>query len=310
MKNINIFLYISLIRYKALNLILKKFSKYKITLILDLEDSVQDLFSIKKTLLLKKIARQGLIHLSERKILNKIPVFIRINSQDSQFFINDLKSIKLSIKKGLNIKGIFLPKVNKYDQIIGLYNKIGKRKKNFSIVPIIETKKGFKNLEKILIEDKEKKIIKYVHYGHYDFCLDNNLWPFPEPYHFEFWEIIKNINEILIKFKKNYIHTPFPLIENDNIYWSSVNYMSKRLKINKINLSLVNINMKYIKKGRDLKKINQKKISRDNHYKKKFAEKIIKEYLSKKPNNKSFSLSRKRFIPPHLYLAAKKFLNT
>ena len=93
MKNINIFLYISLIRYKALNLILKKFSKYKITLILDLEDSVQDLFSIKKTLQLKKIARQGLIYLSERKVLNKIPVFIRINSQDSQFFTNDLKII-------------------------------------------------------------------------------------------------------------------------------------------------------------------------------------------------------------------------
>ena len=34
-----------------------------------------------------------------------------------------------------------------------------------------------------------------------------------------------------------------------------------------------------------------------------------KEYIDNKSKNKSFSLSRKRFIPPHLYLGAKAFMS-
>ena len=47
MKDPNIFLYICLVRYKAINLILKKFRKYNISIILDMEDSAQDLFDHK-----------------------------------------------------------------------------------------------------------------------------------------------------------------------------------------------------------------------------------------------------------------------
>jgi hypothetical protein len=85
--------------------------------------------------------------------------------------------------------------------------------------------------------------------------------------------------------------------------------MEKKLDMTEINLSLVNIDINYIKKPREIKQTKLKKISNDNHYKKIFAKKIIDEYLTNKSKNKSFSLSRKRFIPPHLYLGAKKFLS-
>ena len=60
MKNLNIFLYICLVRFKAINLILKKFEKFKISVILDMEDSAQDLFDSQNNLKLKKISREGL----------------------------------------------------------------------------------------------------------------------------------------------------------------------------------------------------------------------------------------------------------
>ena len=173
---------------------------------------------------------------------------------------------------------------------------------------MIETKKGLENLDNLLLKDKSKKIIKYVHYGHYDYCLDNNLWPFPEPYHLEYWQIIEKVLKNIIKNDKKYIHTPFPLIETENIYWSSVHF-SEKLGIDQINLSLVNIDMKYINKPNNIKKTKLKNISKDTHYKKIFAQKIITEYLENKSKNKSFSLSRKRFIPPHLYLGAKVFMS-
>ncbi len=309
MKSLNLFLYICLVRYKAINLILKKFKKFNISIILDMEDSAQDLFDTKNNANLKRISREGLNYLSYNNILEHNPTYVRINSQNTSFYEKDIETISEILKKKSSINGIFLPKVETYSQVKNCYDQILKKKiNNFSIIPMIETQNGLKNINEILRADKDNKIIEYVHYGHYDFCLDSGFWPFPEPYHFEYWEIIDNISKNISKHGKKYIHTPFPLIETQNIYWSSINFMQNNLGISEINLSLVNIDSNYMKKPEKIKQTKFKNISSDNHYKLVFAEKIIKEYLNNKSKNKSFSLSRKRFIPPHLYLGAKNFL--
>ncbi len=275
-----------------------------------MEDSAQDLFDPKNNENLKEISRRGLEYLSNNNILGNVDTFVRINSQNSRFYKKDIKTISDIKKKGSSIKGIFLPKVENYNQIKDCYDQILNSKTNkTSIVPMIETKKGLENIDDILSKDMKNQIIKYVHYGHYDYCLDNQFWPFPEPYHVEYWQIIEKISNSIIKNNKKYIHTPFPLIETENIYWSCIHYMEKNLGMDQINLSLVNIDINYIKKPSQIKQTKLKSISKDKHYKKIFAEKIIKEYLNNKSKNKSFSLSRKRFIPPHLYLGAKRFLN-
>ena len=275
-----------------------------------MEDSAQDLFDKQNNKNLKKISREGLKYLYDKNILENTETFVRINSQKSEFYQHDVQTISSILEKKSSIKGIFLPKVENYDQIKDCYDQLSTSKKNkFTIVPMIETEKGLKNLDKILLQDKSNDIIKYVHYGHYDFCLDSNFWPFPEPYHFEYWKIIEEISKSVIKHKKKYIHTPFPLIETESIYWSSIDYMQKNLSIDQINLSLVNIDLNYINQPNKIKLTKLKNISNDPHYKTVFAKKIINEYLSNKSKNKSFSLSRKRFIPPHLYLAAKKYLS-
>lgn len=300
----------SLIRYNSINSIFRKFKKQRISIILDMEDSAQDLFDKENNKNLKKQAREGLKYLAKKNFLKDIRIFVRINSKKSTFYKKDIEIISQILKNGSEIEGIFLPKVDNYNQVKDCYEKLfNSSLKNFSIVPIIETKKGFKNLDQILFEDKNNNIIKYIHYGHYDFCLENKLWPFPEPYHFEYWKLVDKILKITINHKKKYIHTPFPLIKNQDIYWHSANYLSDKLKLKEINISLININTGFFKKKNNIKKFNLKKISNDKNYKKIFAKKIIDDYLNSKSNKKSFSLSQKRFIPPHLYLAAINFLN-
>ncbi len=309
MKNINIFLYICLVRHKALNHILKKFKQHNISLILDMEDSAQDLFDRENTINLKKQSREGLLYLNDKDILKGIKTFVRINSENTEFYEQDIETLKKAINDKPYVNGVFLPKVEEYSQIKNCYDLISNSKKNnFSIIPIIETQKGLNNLEDILSKDKDNNIIEYVHYGHYDYCLDSSFWPFPEPYHISYWELIKDVSIKIFNYDKKYIHTPFPLIENENIYWSSIHRMRDKLSINEINLSLVNIDMNYINQPEIIREVKLKNISNDYNYKKKFAEKIISEYLNNKSKNKSFSLSRNRFIPPHLYLGAKKFL--
>ena len=101
--NINTFQYLSLVRYKGLVSILKKYEKQNISIILDLEDSAQDLFSEKRTEELKSIGRKGIIYLAEKDLKLKNDIFIRINNIKSKDHSKDLLMIKEGIKKGLKV---------------------------------------------------------------------------------------------------------------------------------------------------------------------------------------------------------------
>ena len=300
------FQYLSLVRFKALASLLKNYSNKNVSIILDLEDSAQDLFSKKKTKDLKNICREGLIYISKKKILIKNNIFIRINKIETEEFASDIKAIKSSIQYGLRIKGIFVPKVENFSELNKTNNILNKNYR-IKLVPIIETKKGLENLENIVKKDK-KKIISHVHYGHFDYCLDQNLWPFPEPYHKEYWDIIIPMLKILKKYKYNFVQTPFPLIKNYSIYWSSVKYIKEVLKISKFNMSLVRHDKKFFTRPNKIKKLKIKPMSKNNSFKIIFAKKIYKEYLDNKSSKKSFSLSKKRFIAPHQFIMAKRFL--
>ena len=239
---------------------IKNLKKHNISLILDMEDSAQDIFDHKNTIKLKKQSREGLKYLNDKNILEGINTFVRINSESTEFYQEDISTIKKVINDKPFIKGIFLPKVEEYAQIKKCYDEISTNERNkVSIVPIIETQKGLNNIENIISKDKNNNIIEYVHYGHYDYCLDSNFWPFPEPYHISYWELIAKISKIVSFHKKKYVHTPFPLIENENIYWSSIHVMKEKLSMNEINLSLVNIDMNYIDLPEKIKKVKLKK---------------------------------------------------
>ncbi len=288
--------YFSLVRYKAIKKVLSSNCK----LILDMEDSAQNLFSQKKTDELKEICRKGIDYLQEKKInLNKN--FIRINSINSKYFKKDIEVIKKNQKKGLKFKAIFLPKTESYNQILKLYKLL-----KTQIIPIIETNEGYKNLNKI-IEKDNKNIIYGIHYGHFDYCLDKKIWPFPEPFHIEYWEIITPLIKICLKYKKKFIQTPYPLINNEKIFWSSFKYL-ERISKNSFLITLVNLNEKFQKTQKKILPLNLKRMSKNKQYSISFAKKVIQEYEINEKNKKSFSLTKKRFIPPHQYIMAKKYL--
>jgi len=304
---VDIFQYLSLVRYKGLSKIIKNIINKKISIILDFEDSSKDIFSPKNTISLKNKCREGFEYLNSLNIKYS-NIFLRINGLKSKFFENDLVCLKKNLNKGFKVKGIFVPKIDKYEDLKTISKLLDLEKKKIKLIPIIESEKGFLNLEKILLMD-EKEMIYAVHYGHFDYCLSKRIWPFPEPYHKEYWKIIFKIINICIKCKKKFIQTPFPIINNPKLFYESISY----IKSNYLNLdpsfTLVNYDKRYFNKSYILNnKFKLKKISTDKNYKIKFAKKIMNAYLNTKNDKKSFSLSEKRFIPPHQYLAAKYFL--
>ena len=86
MKN-KIIQYLPLTRPLASYALTRKLVNLGINVILDLEDSAQDIFDDKKNIQLKILARNGLNEISKFKIHNKNSrIYVRINSPETEFY--------------------------------------------------------------------------------------------------------------------------------------------------------------------------------------------------------------------------------
>ena len=172
----DLFQYISLTRFKIIPFIMRKNQNRGSSIILDMEDSAKDLFSLSNTKMLKKICRSGLMSLSEEKINNSnIKLFIRVNDFRSSYFKKDIAAIKAFSKKN-KISGIFLPKVETASQLQAIDWMVGQLERekrlplgDIDIVPIIETARGLANVHDIA---KSETRVKRLAFGAGDYTKD------------------------------------------------------------------------------------------------------------------------------------------
>jgi citrate lyase beta subunit len=308
MKEIPIIQYLPLTRARASLKVFKKLDFNNVHVIFDLEDSAQDPFSRNNTNLLKKVARDGLIEIfSKINWRPKSKIYIRINSDKSTYYDEDIKAILKVLKLNTHIEGIFLPKVESYNQIQKLYYLLPSDIK-IDIVPMIETKNGLNNLQKILELDCDKNIFNKVHYGHFDYSLDAGCWPFSNPENKEFWKIVGFIVETVKKYGKLYVHTPFPFSDNVDLFWGSNLYLSRLVPGTEIWICTLNMELSLTKYR------ESSLVFVDLEYKESdlisSAIKITNKYIEGKANKRSFSVFNSQFIPPHQYFAAKKYLKS
>ena len=128
---IKIFQYLSLVRYKGLSKIIENISKKNIFIILDFEDSSKDIFSPKNTLNLKSKCREGFGYLNSLK-QNYSNIYLRINGLRSKFFKDDLVCLKNNLNKGFKVKGIFIPKVENYEDLKTINKLLNLKKKELN----------------------------------------------------------------------------------------------------------------------------------------------------------------------------------
>lgn len=318
MKNINLIQYLPLSHPNASMRLLKKLEKAGVMTILDLEDSIQDPFDFDQTIYLKDQARKNFYkYLNEKPLLNeeyKCPIYLRINAFDTEFFEKDIKFISELIRLGFPISGIFLPKVEHYEQIIELKSLLDSFKNSLNknilieIVPMIETIKGLSNLDTILENDKNYLNFSKIHYGHFDYCQDSKIWPFPDPNHQSFWEIIKLIAGKILSYKKTYIHTPFPFPNDQELFWAASRYLLSLFPNSNIWICTLNSELSFSKEPDnkiylDIIESPSSKISKIEE-----AKLIIDSFLEGRANKRSFGMTKKRFIPPHQYFSAIYYL--
>ena len=321
MSNFNLIQYLPLTHPKAALRFVKRLNAVGVMSILDLEDSVQDPFDKAMTKDLKISARNNFLELLQSKSWTgeefNHPIYVRVNSGSTEFFEDDIQAVLDIYHTGFPITGIFLPMVESYTQIKEVQSmledtkstkSIKNLKHGLEIVPMIETVAGMNALLSMLESDKHEQKFSKVHYGHFDYCLDDGLWPFPDPNHDSFWRLIVPMARLILDHKKTYIHTPFPFMDDVDLFWAASWYLMDLFPEGEMWACTLNseISLSQEPLEKPLLEINTPENSIEFRIQE--AKKIQEQFLAGRANRRSFGVSSNRFIPPHQYFSAKQFL--
>ena len=316
MKDTKIIQYLPLTHPRATLRFVKRLNAAGIMSILDLEDSAQDPFDKNATRELKINARKNFLELVGSKSWSgdefDCSIYVRINSISTEFYEEDIDTVIKIHNAGFPIKGIFLPMVDSYDDIEKTHLLLAERKKTnkrlLEIIPMIETKAGMDNLNLLLKSDVNSSKFSKVHYGHFDYCLDANLWPFPDPDLDTFWDLVNPMIDLILKYNKTYIHTPFPFPNDTSLFWAISRHLKKLYPNDEIWVCTLNSELSLSK---DIDNSIELKISSPNYSKDlniHEARKIKNQFLEGRANRRSFGVSNSRFIPPHQFFVAESYL--
>jgi len=301
--------YLPLRNARASYRFLKRLNQYGVMTILDLEDSSIDPFDSQKTKELKRESRLGLMSIIEKYSWDfNQKIYIRINSINSDCYQDDINLVKKIKKMKIPITGVFLPKVESYSQVLNLNSFFKEDELEIEIIPMIETLKGVLNFRSILKEDTDK-LIKRIHYGHYDYCSDAKLWPFPEPNNFEFWELVKPLVETLTEFERGFVQSPFSQINNEILFWQARDYLKKIAPAIETWSCSLNTETSMSVRDENLEDLKLEKLNSNVKELLLDAQDICKCFMAGYEKKRYYGVSNNRIISPHQYHAANNFIS-
>jgi citrate lyase beta subunit len=196
---------------------LKKTGESGAVICLDLEDSIYNWMDEHENNNLKKEYRKILNRILSDININSISIKtgIRINSLDSGFQEFDIEAIPLNCK----IDSILIPKVENQNHIDYVVEQLMSRNIIFNeIIPIIESKKGLENLEDVITS---KYQVCKVGFGHCDYNLSINAFPFFHQDTTEYWKYVNRIINILKSKRIKFINSAF-LKLSDSVFFQSI----------------------------------------------------------------------------------------
>lgn len=189
----------------------------------DFEDGILNPLNMSMSASLKEEAREefNTIYSLIYNFNNKIKIGIRLNNIKTSDFEKDL--IKIN---GKTFDSIFTPKIENSEDICLITDKLNEFKIEYkNLIPIIESKKGFENLENI-VQSNQK--LNKIAFGHCDYNMDIESYPF---FHQNSWEYWKWISVIISKSEKygiQLINSPYLNIENEFFFCSMLDYITTK----------------------------------------------------------------------------------
>lgn len=271
----------------------------------DFEDGILNPLNMDMSAPLKEEARKQFIRLYSliHNSFASARIGIRINNLFTSDFAKDL-----FVTGGKSIDTIFLPKIEQPSDVKLIIKYLNECKVEYkNLIPIIETKIGLKNLERILQTNQRPGKIAF---GHCDYNLDIDAYPFYHQDSWEYWKWISSFISVGCKYEVQIINSPYLHIENEEFFSSMLDYIatkkshfSGQVTLTTRQSELCNYRIAFNKNFKDYLD-NRNKIAVD----KKFALDLVAEFES---NNKlkGLSKSKERLISLQEFKASKRFIH-
>jgi citrate lyase beta subunit len=277
--------------------------------VFDLEDSFLIPYKKNSSLKLKSLARKSITEFFNSFDSNNLKLGIRINNYKDTECKKDLSLLKRFKKIKWNC--VFLPKVENLTCIKSYLYMLRNSGIQFNeLIPIIESKKGVLNINKLCPLFCYNNIFK-VAFGHCDYNLDSHFFPFRHLDDSKLLHVIKKISVTLKKFSLGYVNTPY-LNLNDlkgfktslqNIFLKTGNDFSQ-VTLCKEQSGV--FNSMYFSSKKSLNTV--KTLNCNKHG---YATNILRLYETHFSGKKGFAINRNKIlISPHEYIAAKEYLKT
>lgn len=199
-----------------------KYAGSEVIVCFDLEDGIGEIFSEEKTFQKKNFQRKLIYDFFNEfsEELTDVRFGIRINTNNQHQLLSDI-----DLLSDLKIRfSLFIPKTDSQENFINILNLIDSKKiKTNEIIPVIESKSGINNLEWIVTSDER---IKSVAFGHCDYNLSENIFPFFHQDTLEYWKWVNKILETIKPARIKFINSPYLNLNNDGFFESILSHLN------------------------------------------------------------------------------------
>jgi citrate lyase beta subunit len=285
--------------------------------ILDLEDGHWDLQDENRTPARKAAARERLLELCALPParLQAAPVAMRLNSFSSPDFELDLP-VAEAVAKRLGLRMILLPKVAAAGELRAARAAL----ERFGVpcgdlVPMVESQAGL-NLLGPIIGEAVATGASGVVYGYYDHSLETGEWPFMTMNQARFWEIVGEFARPVRAAGLRYIHPP-PTTLHDREYLRLIVMHLRRLTGEHCGIFSAGLSQTPILQGLRAELLVPGELEAwakpavlTQAERRQTAEQVRNLFEANQREQLSFATDGRsgRFIPPHEYLAALRYL--
>lgn len=272
----------------------------------DFEDGVIDL-KMNNTNGYKSDYREKVLNLINKYKTRTLKSFIsfRVNEYGTNKYFDDIKA--LNSIKDVKFHSIFLPKCNSVETIEHfLKDTIDFRFDE--VIPILESKNAFSNLE-IISKFKHPKF-KRISFGHNDYNLNCNIFPFIHQDNPRYWFWIQNFQKICEQEKLGFINSPYLNLNHNEEFKQMLKNMNDYFKDwgqITLNTQQSDLCYRFSKNGNiNINEINKPELIDIKEY----ANKIVSLFEKYNPDGKGYAImpDTKVFICSQEYIAAKKFI--
>jgi citrate lyase beta subunit len=286
--------------------------------ILDLEDGYLDVRDPGRTSERRESGRKQLLELCARSQgrANGRPVAMRINAVGTEDFVRDLQVLR-TVADTFGLAAVMLPKVGSGEEYRDALAALEDcRVACGSLVPMVETEEGLRRVDEIVAEAVAVGATALV-YGHHDYCLDVGCWPFPGPGDRAYWEPVERVAEAAIVGGLRYVHPPEANLRDEALLGRMISKLrgicGDHLDLYSAGMSQTTILLRLT--GESLPSVETSvPVTRLSllgpEEKKRLAEETFALFEENNRQEHSFSADARtgRFISPHEYLAAVKYL--